>query len=147
MCGTPEFHGSAGKLVEKVRQECLRFQERPVLNDELCQIATRSKSANPRLKLVIDVKTRWSSTHRMLKNFLKHESNLRAFYNDEKRKRNEEFPLSDDEIGVVRDIERAFSHVDECVKRLSLADLSMRKADRALQVSRSHVTHSSNSSD
>ena len=122
--GPPLRGGAAGDIINRIRSECRKFHTSPKLNDEL---ATHTQADGCQVKLAMDVKTRWNSTFRMLKNFLKVTPSLQRFYG-------ECFPFSEDEMSVARDIATALSHVDLCSSRLSLADITLRNADLALQV-------------
>ena len=57
--GAPEFHGSIGRLIKKVRTECANFQSSAAPNDEIQSLA---RDADCGLKIVLDVETRWNST-------------------------------------------------------------------------------------
>lgn len=123
------YQGSAGQVIAKVRAAAKKFVLSPMLNDELTAIAA---SRGCRLKLVLDVKTRWNSTVRMLEHFLELEASLREFY--AARGRDEPFPLDDAEMAAVRSLVCALAVVDLTTKRLSLATATLRTSDLALQV-------------
>ena len=117
-------------------RSCIRFFFRaPSLIDEL---ATYAQEEGVDLKLVIDVKTRWNSTLRMLRNFLGLKTALMKFFARPGRK--ERFPLKPEEVIAITDMVRALEHVETATKRLPLANATLRSADLALQVS-NHVFH------
>ena len=72
----PQYEGTAGALVNRVRKACLEIQKSPSLNDDLEKLA-KAKGIN--VKLVLDIDIRWNSMLRMLKNFLELEEILRDF--------------------------------------------------------------------
>ena len=131
---TPVFHGSLGRLINKVRAECRKFQQSPVMNDELQSLALESGCG---LKLVLDVETRWNSTARMLRNFLSLEQPLRRFYGEPEDQEPDIglFPFSVEELRRVKQVCSTLAVVEKCVLRLSLADATLMSADVALQVS------------
>lgn len=126
--GPPIYRGETGALVNKVRRACLRFHRSGVANDALSDIAEQN---GIRRKFACDVKTRWNSTLYMLQNFITLEPSLREFYTSQY----EAYPFSDEEVAKIRVLIDALAPVDQCVKRLSQADATMRSADLALQVS------------
>ena len=130
--GTPSFSGVVGDIISKVRKECAKFHRSPHLNDALTSITAGSEG---RLKLVLDVRCRWNSTLRMLKNFLSNEESLRSFYEESIPAKVGVFPLTCAEIAHVKEIVAALEPVELCVKRLSQEDMTLRNADLALQVS------------
>ena len=129
LAGPPAYSGPAGALVNKIRQTCLEFTGSPVLNDEFLQVAEEI-SPSSKIKLVLDVSTRWNSTLRMVRNFVYHEQVLRRFAERSTVK----FPLTDVELEAVHVMIRTLAHVEECVKRLCKADTTMSDADLALEV-------------
>lgn len=131
--GPPEFRGSTGLLIKKVREECKKYQRSAVMNDELQSLALESGCG---LKLVLDVKSRWNSTVRMLRNFISLEKPLRQFYGEPADQEPDIglFPFSVEELNMVKELCSTLAVVEKCVLRLSLADATLMSADVALQV-------------
>ena len=125
--GPPIYRGELGALVNKVRKACLRFQRSEVANDALVEIA---ENHGVQKKFACDVKTGWNSTLYMLQSFLTLEPSLREFH----ASRREVYPFSHEELMKVRVLIDALAAVDQCVRRLSQEDATMRSADLALQV-------------
>ncbi|XP_003738410.1 uncharacterized protein LOC100905896 [Galendromus occidentalis] len=126
---SPEYCSSSGSLVNAVREECQKFQRSPAMNDELQKLAL---AAGCQVKLVVDIRIRWSSTLRMLQNFLKNENPLKEFYGATRDVAGL-FPFTDRDLKKIKHVAAALSHVEECTRRLSLADATLRSADLALQ--------------
>ena len=116
-------------MIDKVRTECRAFLKSPQLNDELLK---RADKAGCGLKLVIDVRTRWNSTVRMLRNFAALEAPLRTLYADGCRQG--QFPLSKAEVASLKEVVVALEHVERAIKRLSKEETTLRSADLAIQV-------------
>ena len=114
--------------MNEVRQVCLRFQKSSVLHDTLIDAAAGLHGK--KTKIVCDVRTRWSSTLRMLRNFVNLEEDLRRFYASEAKT----FPLSVSDMVAVEEIISVLTHTECCIKRLSKATATMRDADIAIQV-------------
>lgn len=126
LAGSLEYRGTAGDVIDKVRAECRLFHKSPALNDEL-----RAREARQgHVKLVLDVRTRWSSTLHLLRNFLHEEDALREFYASNGR----EFSLQNAELSHLKEIVSALGHVDEATRRLSLKEKTLKGADFVLQV-------------
>lgn len=126
----PRFDGELGLVVEKVRGICRLFHKSPSLNDELMELV---EPVDSELKLALDMKTRWNSSLRMLRNFLRlKDSLLRFFDNDPKRG---SFPVNVQEVHQVERVVDCLAHVEAASKRLSRDDIDMRMADIALEVS------------
>ena len=70
------YAGPAGQVIAKVRAAIKKIGLSPLLNDEVIKIAA-TQDCNG--KLVLDVKTRWNSTVRMLKHFLNLDGPLRVW--------------------------------------------------------------------
>ena len=121
--------GQAGKLSEKVRVIARCFQKSPMLNDELQSFVPQA-GVNGRRELVMDVRTRWNSTTRMLRNFLHLSPALKLYY----ASKSEAFPLSADELQSLEDLLTTLAIVEEASERLQLGDLTIKQADMALQV-------------
>ena len=114
--------------MDKVRQVCLRFQKSAVLHDTL--IDSAAELHGTKTKIVCDVRTRWCSTLRMLRNFVNLEESLRSFYSTEAKA----FPLSVADMVAVEEIISVLTHTECCIKRLSKSTATMRDADIAIQV-------------
>ena len=121
---------STKAVIKKIRKENRKFQKSPLLSDQLEQFVNGTSSG---VKLVLDNKTRWNSILRMLRNFLKLEPALKAYYGNYSREKGD-FPLSQSEIGLTKEIVTTLGHVELCTMRLSKDDATMYKADLALQV-------------
>ena len=123
--GPPQYPGTIGRIIEKVRAEVNTFIRSPVLIDEFCKA---SRDTGP--KLVLNVKTRWNSTLRMLRNFANQEHALRRYYVT----RHCAFPLSAWEMQAMKEVMTALSHVEKACLRLSSSNATLRKANLALEV-------------
>ena len=101
----------------------MRFQQSGVANDILSDIAEQH---GIRRKVACNVKTRRNSTLYMLQGFTTLEPSHTS--------QHEAYPFSDEEVSKIRVLIDALATVDQCVKRLSQEDATMRSADLALQV-------------
>ena len=88
------------------------------MNDELRALA---QEPGHRMKLVLDVSTRWNSTARMLRNFVSLEQPLRRFYGEPPGQDPDVgiFPFTQEEMSCLKDVLRILEHVERCTKRLS----------------------------
>ena len=132
--GSPEFEGSTGQLINRVRAECRKFHRSAVMNDELRALALQH---NCELKLVLDVRSRWNSTARMLRNFLALEKARRQFYGEKEDQEPDIglFPFTAKEMRTLKKLAATLCLAEQCVQRLSRADATLMSADMALQVS------------
>lgn len=99
-------------------------------NDELLRYEGEDNSS---VMLVVDVRTRWNSTLRMLKNFLRLRGAVSKYFDALPRKRGT-FPFTDAELEQLEEVASCQAHVEEASERLSAADINMRMAHLALEV-------------
>lgn len=131
IAGSPKYRGRAGRVVNKVREVARLFQKSPVLNDELKAFANQAKLSS-KLELVLDVRTRWNSSPRML-GFIRLRPALDLYY----KSKQQEFPLQEEEMELARE-KATLEIVEEATERLSRADMTLKIAECALQVSCIH---------
>lgn len=129
--GPPKILGFEGLLISKVRDVCRIFHKRAELSDELLKQA-EAMGAQSHVKCVLDVKTRWYSTLRMLRNFMTLVDPIRRVYVENEMG---PLPLSDSDLDDLGELIKTLRPVEKASERLSKPDMDLRKADLALQVS------------